>query len=64
MKFNIRPAQVTIGEQTFVDKTKVEMGWKHGEQGCLYIVPKSNWKTMLKAARQGKAAFAKHLKGL
>jgi hypothetical protein len=62
MKFQANKAKVTMGEKTFVDETSVEMNWTEGNEGCLYVVPANiGWKKLLKAARDGKQAFKKHL---
>lgn len=62
MKFQIRNAQTTVGEKTFVDKSSLEMNWTEGAEGCLYVVNANlGWKKLLKAARDGKHAFRKYL---
>ena len=62
MKLQIREATCTVDQKTFVDKTKVEIGWKHGDKGCMVIVDRSRgWKGLLKVARQTRKAFLTHL---
>ena len=64
MKLQIRKAQTTVGDKTFVDDDAVEMNWTHGTEGCLYVVSRNlGLKGLIKAARDGKQDFKKYLKG-
>jgi ABC-type anion transport system duplicated permease subunit len=64
MKLQIRKAQMTFVDRTFVDPDYVEIHWTHGVDGC-FVVVKANigWKKMLNTAREVKHALQKYLEG-